>query len=409
MVVVHSVVLDADCRSPSQPWGVFDGAVTNSQLAGVLAGFLVVAITTLLVKEKLPPNSVSHTLALLATGVLVLGIDAYLFGSVAAAKPASGVANPEQLCYSAWVQFMPASGMLAVGATLLISGIGWMLTQHTVSEESPNKQLTQLGTMITGMTMFATSALLMNTCFLFIRVIAEMRVEPARISPSAARAAELVAGIAGGVVFVAAMWVLTLKTIGFMVGVKTDADWAQVRDPRHKTVEVLSALTGFYVAFCVGTFIILTTWDTFLSLEITALHRVWWSVSLCVLVPSLLFLLIAATMPGKYHRFGRGVRRFRIWFDLMYLVKDFHTGQRPNFTRKKFAKLDTGDTVIELASWRAYRVVKVACADDKRARNLLLVRVDLDRREVFGDRINVVLRKFRKSDVLVVRESPLQG
>ncbi|WP_163765773.1 hypothetical protein [Mycolicibacterium parafortuitum] len=380
--------------------------MTNGQLAGVLAGFLVVATTTLLMKEKLPPNSVSHTLALLATGVVVLGIDAYLFGSVAAAKPPSRVRDPELYCYSAWVQFMPAAGMLAVGATLLIGGLGWMLTQHTISEESPNKQLTQLGTMLTGMTMFATSALLMNTCFVFIRYVDAMRVEPAEISSSAALAAQLVAGIGGGLAFILAMWILTVKTFGFMFFVKTDADWAQVRDPRHKSVEALSALTGFYVAFCAGTFIILTSWPTFLTLEITALHRLWWSVSLCVLVPSLLFLLIAATMPGKYHRFGRGIRRIRIYLFLKFLAHDFHAkDKRLKIKHKKFAKLALGDIVIELASWRAYSIVKIANPNEKKVRKLVLVRIYFDRSDVFGDNIDVVHREYRKRDILVLRDS----
>ncbi|BBY74332.1 hypothetical protein MPRF_12310 [Mycolicibacterium parafortuitum] len=111
-------------------------------------------------------------------------------------------------------------------------------------------------------------------------------------------------------------------------------------------------------------------------------------------------------MPGKYHRFGRGIRRIRIYLFLKFLAHDFHAkDKRLKIKHKKFAKLALGDIVIELASWRAYSIVKIANPNEKKVRKLVLVRIYFDRSDVFGDNIDVVHREYRKRDILVLRDS----
>jgi hypothetical protein len=85
----------------------------------------------------------THTLALFGSGVLVLGLDAYLFGNSSAMAP---VVNSDRMvpdkmdsaCAIAWTQAMPASSMLAIGACLMLAGLAWMLAQYFVSQDVPS-------------------------------------------------------------------------------------------------------------------------------------------------------------------------------------------------------------------------------------------------------------------------------
>jgi hypothetical protein len=112
------------CESASH-WSIISSASTNSQLAGVLAGFLAAAITVLFASTRKPD---SQTIVLFASGVLVLGLDSYLFSLL------TGTDLPDQpdpsLCAKVWSQGMTATGMLAVGASVLVCGLGWMLVTY---------------------------------------------------------------------------------------------------------------------------------------------------------------------------------------------------------------------------------------------------------------------------------------
>lgn len=128
------IVLDSHCISQHHPWSIPDISGPNATLAGVLAGFMILAMTTLLTIDSKDPYfrpSVKHATLLLGLGVIVLGLDAYFFGSIAATKPIDtpgGSADlASQACQRAWVEFMPAAGLLVVGAVVLVAGLSWAI------------------------------------------------------------------------------------------------------------------------------------------------------------------------------------------------------------------------------------------------------------------------------------------
>src|SRR4051812_6158174 len=91
----------------SDAWNIIDLASPTSQLAGVLAGFTLVAIAALLampsmkkttqfVKRSSVVSSIGDTLALLGTGAIILAVDAYLFAWLAATKPPGLITQPPE-------------------------------------------------------------------------------------------------------------------------------------------------------------------------------------------------------------------------------------------------------------------------------------------------------------------------
>jgi hypothetical protein len=375
----------------------------NSQLAGVLAGFMVVAITTLLLMTNVPRRSIAHSLAVFATGVVVLGLDAYLFASVAATKPPATAWNAAIYCRQAWVQVMPASGLLATGAVLLISGIGWMLVQYSINDSSPHKKLIQLGVMLTGMVMFATASLLMYTSFLFVNQMAG----EFRAITSNAKFAAMVVAILGGVVILGwPILVMTRKTFGLMFRIERPVHWTEVTDPRYKVIEWLSAITGFYVMFCVIVPMVLNTWKSFAGWHITALHLLWWGIVLCLLMPGLLFGLIATSMPGRFGPIGRCWRRGWIWLRVRPL-RDRFAGKELQYAPKHFSTIQRGDIAIELGSGHHF-IVSGGRKVDSNTFELQLVRTHLGDDETFDEVLTVTKGKYRKSDIVLMRPLKVQ-
>lgn len=109
----------------SNGWSIISSASTNSQLAGVLAGFIFTGVTILLGRKV---SSNTRALGLLFAAFVVLAFDSYLFSLVA-----GGSADP--ICVRVWSEAMPACGMLAVGGLSVVTGITWMLAGQTSSHE----------------------------------------------------------------------------------------------------------------------------------------------------------------------------------------------------------------------------------------------------------------------------------
>jgi hypothetical protein len=101
----------------SNGWSVVTSAPSNSQLAGVLAGFV---FTGVIILYASPGPRAARTIALLCAAFVVLGFDSYLFSSIS-----GNDADP--LCGRVWSEAMAASGMLAVGGVALVGAIGWLL------------------------------------------------------------------------------------------------------------------------------------------------------------------------------------------------------------------------------------------------------------------------------------------
>lgn len=104
----------------SHGWSIITSASTNSQFAGVLAGFVFTGIVMLFAMRG---GRYTQTLAVLSPTFIVLGFDSYLFSHV------TGSGNDGQ-CARVWTDGMFASGMLGVGAAGVVSGICWLLAAH---------------------------------------------------------------------------------------------------------------------------------------------------------------------------------------------------------------------------------------------------------------------------------------
>lgn len=113
----------------SDQWSVLTSAGSNSQLAGVLGGFLITAIALLFDKNS---REGVHTLALFASAVLVLMLDSFLFSLITGTQVPDG--DRRATCAVAWTQGAVSTGMLAAGATALFGGLGWMLASHAVNK-----------------------------------------------------------------------------------------------------------------------------------------------------------------------------------------------------------------------------------------------------------------------------------
>lgn len=113
----------------SDQWSVLSSASANSQLAGVLGGFLITAIALLFDKNS---REGVHTLALFSSAVLVLMLDSFLFSLITGTQVPDGARRAT--CAIAWTQGAVSTGMLAAGATALFGGLGWMLASHAVNK-----------------------------------------------------------------------------------------------------------------------------------------------------------------------------------------------------------------------------------------------------------------------------------
>ncbi len=133
--------MELDGRCLTNGWSIITAAPTNSQLAGVLAGFVFTAMIILFARSG---QANTKTLGLFSSSFVVLAFDSYLFSFIA-----GGSSDP--LCRRVWTESMAARGMLAVGATALISGIAWLLANYTQAEnlsaqtmEQPDAQAVNL-------------------------------------------------------------------------------------------------------------------------------------------------------------------------------------------------------------------------------------------------------------------------
>ncbi|MBS1693415.1 MAG: hypothetical protein JST91_14465 [Actinobacteria bacterium] len=116
----------------SDNWSMLSSASANSQLAGVLGGFLITAIALLFDRNS---KEGVHTLALFASAVLILMLDAFLFSLITGTQvPDDG--DRRGICAIAWTQGAVSTGMLAAGTAALFGGLGWMLAGHAVNKLS---------------------------------------------------------------------------------------------------------------------------------------------------------------------------------------------------------------------------------------------------------------------------------
>jgi hypothetical protein len=126
--------MNPDPSCTSDQWSVLTSASANSQLAGVLGGFLITAIALLFDRGS---REGVHTLALFSSAVLILMLDSFLFSLITGTQPPED-GDRQGICAIAWTQGAVSTGMLAAGATGLFGGLGWMLASHAVNK-MPNE------------------------------------------------------------------------------------------------------------------------------------------------------------------------------------------------------------------------------------------------------------------------------
>ncbi|WP_156763839.1 hypothetical protein [Mycobacterium sp. 852002-50816_SCH5313054-b] len=174
--MAEAMELSDTCRSEQLPWSIIATSGPNSTLATVLAGFMMSVMAILLGREgpgELRDAKIAHTLALFGSGVLILGLDAFLFGNI------NALAGPKGGCAIAWTEAMPATSMLMVGSCLMVAGLAWVLAQYFVSRgiwsagsdgklDAPTKWKLRLPGILTGAVIVTTAPLVVLTVLMYI-------------------------------------------------------------------------------------------------------------------------------------------------------------------------------------------------------------------------------------------------
>jgi hypothetical protein len=153
-------------------------ASTNSALAAVLAGLLIATIAVMFNRPR-----EQHTIALFATGVVVLALDSYLFSHVTGIRARSD--NPlteasqsdiNTACERAWVQGISASGLLVTGGITLTCGLAWMMATYiaeSTGEGADNPALPRLAGVLVAFVVMITTLLLVSTAYQYLQVLTE--------------------------------------------------------------------------------------------------------------------------------------------------------------------------------------------------------------------------------------------
>lgn len=108
-------------------WDVIASSSLDSQLAGVLAGFVFTGILLLLGQSGLKHL---QTLGLFCPAFIALAFDSHMFGVV------TGGEN-DPYCARVWSGGMAAAGMLGVGAMAVVTGLSWLLASHFETASVP--------------------------------------------------------------------------------------------------------------------------------------------------------------------------------------------------------------------------------------------------------------------------------
>jgi hypothetical protein len=167
---------------PSHGWSIITSASANSQLAGLLAGFLFSGIV-ILFALKGPKHT--KALGLFCATFFALGFASYLFNLVG-----GDTADPH--CARVWSEGMAAIGMGGVGGAGLFSGICWLLSVHVDTVTTPQDgteksavathvlgrqtpRLDLIGSLMVHGTNIIISLLLARTAFDYLGVVYEQR------------------------------------------------------------------------------------------------------------------------------------------------------------------------------------------------------------------------------------------
>lgn len=116
----------------------------------------------------------THTVALFSSGAMALGLDSYLFSGITGAQPPGGDKDQAaEVCKMVWSQGMAASGLLAVGGSVFVCGLGWMLVNHIAKGSSSHTHrrrvyLVRLAGVLTAGILTTTTGLLVSTTNIYL-------------------------------------------------------------------------------------------------------------------------------------------------------------------------------------------------------------------------------------------------
>lgn len=298
--------LDEHCVSANFPWSIVDSSTPNAHLAAVLAGFMVTAIVFLLRRDTDQQDAASraHTIAMFLTGVVILGLDSYVFGSLASMHPvtqtitsmdpathvqtAIQAARPEAhyVCALVWTHGMVASGMLAVGGTLLVAGLGWTTTQFARNSESKSAWFACLGNIATWAITVTCLAALFDTASMYVH---SMAAQPF-ISPLD-DGTPVIAVITAAAAIVCTV-LIAIRTVGLWRRIRTQG-WGNEADPRYRALGWANFFTILLAVM--GPVLVVGFLDEPRS---PATSIMWTATAGCVVIPCLVFVLIAYSVPG---------------------------------------------------------------------------------------------------------------
>jgi hypothetical protein len=115
-------------------WDAVTSASMDSQIAGVLAGFIFTGIL-LLLGQGGPKNI--QALGLFCPAFIALALDSHLWGVVNGQES-------DPYCARIWSTAMPAAGMLAVGAMTIVTGLSWLIASHLEATPDSEAQPTNM-------------------------------------------------------------------------------------------------------------------------------------------------------------------------------------------------------------------------------------------------------------------------
>jgi hypothetical protein len=176
----------------------------------------------------------SQTLTLFGLGVLTLGVDAYLYGMITGTAPPidshrNVLPEAQYACAVAWTQYMPASSMLAVGASFMIVGPGWMLAWHIGFHDVRSKAVAYVPGATTGIVVITTSLMMVRNATLYATIMNDDFSQP--ISP----------------ILIRTLWILLTLLILWIViavGLRTLGLLIRVADSSRELPDVLALRSG---------------------------------------------------------------------------------------------------------------------------------------------------------------------
>lgn len=126
-----------------------------------MAGLLLTVIAILVIDHK-AAQLYAPTLGLFTAALVVLTLDAYIYGNISGIAPQDG--TTKEGCVRAWTQGLPANGLLASGALAMVCGIGWVLAAYIVRAEDKSavRPLLYVGSVLIVVVMVVTNLLILQ-------------------------------------------------------------------------------------------------------------------------------------------------------------------------------------------------------------------------------------------------------